>query len=172
MAEPAKNLAKIAIVGADGWVCYQDRRLRAALGRGGLRADKQEADGATPIGLLPLRRVLYRADRIAIPPTHLPREPIDAADGWCDDPVHRDYNRAVRLPHGGHHEELWRRDALYDLVVVLGWNDAPVERRRGSAIFLHLARPDYAPTDGCIALALPDLLWLLQANLTAIEVTV
>ncbi len=165
------ELGKIATLGADGWLHFQDRRLRVALGRAGVRCDKQEGDGATPVGLLALRRVLYRADRIAIPATSLPREPIDAADGWCDDPVHRDYNQAVRLPHGGHHEELWRRDGLYDLIVVLGWNDAPVERRRGSAIFLHLATPDYRPTDGCIAMALPDLNGLLRAGLTAISVT-
>ena len=149
----------------------QDRRIRTAIGRAGIRRDKQEGDGATPAGLLPLRRVFYRADRIPIPATILPREPITENDGWCDDLTHRDYNRAIRLPHPAHHEELWRRDPLYDLVVVLGWNDAPVERRRGSAIFLHLARPDYAPTDGCVALALPDLLWLLSNNVSSVNIT-
>ncbi len=144
--------------------------MRAALGRGGVRADKMEGDGATPIGLLPLRRVFYRADRIVIPATTLPREPITATDGWCDDPHDRAYNRAVALPYPARHEELWRADAVYDLVVVLGWNDAPVVANRGSAIFLHLARPDYAPTDGCVALALPDLRWLLAAGVTALEI--
>lgn len=161
----------IAFVTADGWLIFRERRLRAALGRGGVRADKLEGDGATPLGRLPLRRVFYRADRIAIPATTLPREPITHADGWCDDPADRAYNRAVTLPHANRHEELWRGDALYDLVVVLGWNDAPVVANRGSAIFLHLARPDYAPTDGCIALALSDLCWLLAAGVTAVEVS-
>ena len=167
MADPAI----IAEVSADGWLRLQDRRIRAAVGRAGVRRDKQEGDGATPAGLLPLRRVFYRADRIAIPATSLPREPITETDGWCDDLTHRDYNRAIRLPHPAHHEEMWRRDALYDLVVVLGWNDAPVERRRGSAIFLHLARPDFAPTDGCVALELPDLLWLLATGVTGLNIT-
>lgn len=161
----------IARVSGDGWLIFRERRLRAALGRGGLRTDKQEGDGATPVGLLPLRRVFYRADRIAIPATVLPREPTTQADGWCDDPTDRTYNRAVTLPHPARHEELWRSDPIYDLVVVLGWNDAPVVANRGSAIFLHLARPHYAPTDGCIALALPDLRWLLGAGATALEVT-
>ena len=167
MADPTG----VARVLADGWLIFRERRMRAALGRGGVRADKQEGDGATPIGLLPLRRVFYRADRIGIPATSLPREPITLADGWCDDPADRAYNRAVTLPHPAQHEKLWRDDAVYDLVVVLGWNDAPVVAQRGSAIFLHLARPDYAPTDGCIALALPDLRWLLEAGVTAVEVT-
>lgn len=166
MADPTG----IARVTADGWLIFRERRLRAALGRGGVRADKQEGDGATPAGLLALRRVFYRADRIAIPATTLPREPITQSDGWCDDPTDRAYNRAVTLPHPARHEELWRRDGLYDLLVVLGWNDAPVTANSGSAIFLHVARPDYAPTDGCVALALPDLRWLLEAHVTAIEI--
>ena len=162
--------ATIASVTGDGWLRFRGRQLRAALGRGGLRAEKQEGDGATPLGRLPLRRLLYRADRVAIPATALPREPITADDGWCDDPAHADYNRAIRLPHPARHEALWRQDPVYDLVVVLGWNDAPVIRNRGSAIFLHLARPDYAPTDGCVALALPDLTWLLMQGVAALEI--
>ena len=144
--------------------------FRAALGLGGVRRDKQEGDGATPAGLLPLRRVLYRADRV--PPTEcsVPSEPIGPTDGWCDDPSQADYNRMIHLPHEGSHEELWRQDGLYDLVGVLGWNDDPVRRGRGSAIFLHVARPDYAPTEGCIALALGDLRRLLAAGLTEVMV--
>ena len=159
-----------AIVGADGTFRLAGFRFRAALGRGGVRADKQEGDGATPAGLLALRRVLYRADRVARPRAAAPVQPLAPHDGWCDDPADSDYNRPVRLPHPARHEELWRADALYDIVGVLGWNDAPVVRGRGSAIFLHLARPDLAPTEGCIALLLPDLRAALAAGLTAIEV--
>jgi L,D-peptidoglycan transpeptidase YkuD (ErfK/YbiS/YcfS/YnhG family) len=159
-----------AIVRPDGRFVFQGRVYRCALGRGGVRAGKQEGDGATPAALLPLRRVLYRADRLAIPPAAVPREALAPDDGWCDDPGHADYNRMVRLPHAARHEELWRADALYDIVGVLGWNDAPTERGRGSAIFLHLARPDYAPTEGCVALALPDLLRVLRDGVTALRV--
>ncbi|MDE2007139.1 MAG: hypothetical protein KGI51_11270, partial [Rhodospirillales bacterium] len=115
-------------------------------------------------------RVLYRADRLAAPACAVPIEPIAPDDGWCDDPAHADYNRMVRLPHPASTEELWRADAVYDLIGVLGWNDAPVARGRGSAIFLHVARPDYAPTAGCIALALADLRRVLAAGLTEIAV--
>jgi L,D-peptidoglycan transpeptidase YkuD (ErfK/YbiS/YcfS/YnhG family) len=114
--------------------------------------------------------VLYRADRVASPESALPTEPIAPTDGWCDDPSHADYNRMVRLPHEGSCEELWRQDAVYDLIGVLGWNDAPIERGRGSAIFLHVARPDYAPTEGCVALALGDLRRLLSAGLSELMV--
>ncbi len=100
----------------------------------------------------------------------MPVEPIAPEDGWCDDPLDGRYNRSVRLPYAGQHEELWRRDALYDIVGVLGWNDAPVVPGQGSAIFLHVARPDYTATEGCIALATPDLRALLAAGLSAIRV--
>ena len=159
-----------ALVRADGWLMLQDRRLRVALGRAGVTPHKQEGDGATPAGVLPLRRVLYRADRVGPPECGVPIEPIVETDGWCDDPAHPGYNRMVRLPHEARHEELWRADSLYDVIGVLGWNDAPVVRGRGSAIFLHVARRDYAPTEGCVAMALPDLLWLLAAGLTELVI--
>jgi len=154
----------------DGRLEFGGRVLRAALGRGGVREDKQEGDGTTPAGLLPLRRVLYRADRVGIPRVAVPREPIAPEDGWCDDPGHADYNRQVRLPHSGHCEELWRADELYDIVGVLGWNDAPVERGRGSAIFLHVARDGLPPTEGCIALPAAELRELLEGGLSGVRV--
>lgn len=159
-----------ARVGRDGLFRLRGLCFRAALGAGGVRADKQEGDGATPAGLLPLRRVLYRADRGPRPRAAVPVQPLAPDDGWCDDPAHSDYNRPVRLPHPARHERLWRADAVYDIVAVLGWNDDPVVARRGSAIFLHLAGPDWAPTEGCIALAPADLGAALEAGLTGIVV--
>ncbi len=159
-----------AIVHADGRFVFQGRVYRCALGRGGVRTDKEEGDGATPLATLPLRRVYFRADRVKIPACAVPREAMAPEDGWCDDPTHRNYNQLVRLPFSASHEEMWRRDALYDIVAVLGWNDAPVERRRGSAIFLHVARPDYGPTEGCVALALPDLQAVLAAGVRSLRI--
>jgi L,D-peptidoglycan transpeptidase YkuD (ErfK/YbiS/YcfS/YnhG family) len=159
-----------AVVHPDGRLILGGQIFRVALGRHGVRGDKQEGDGATPTGRLPLRRVLYRADRLPVPACAVPVEPIAPDDGWCDDPDDSDYNRQVRLPHDARHEELWRTDGLYDLLGVLGWNDSPVLRGRGSAIFLHIARPDYAPTDGCIALAVEDIRRVLAEGLTELEV--
>ena len=154
-----------ALVTPDGLFRLEGRVFRCALGRGGIRADKREGDGATPAALMPLRRVLYRADRGPPPLAAVPVEPLGPEEGWCDDPAHPDYNRRVALPHPARHEALWRGDALYDVIGVLGWNDAPVERGRGSAIFLHLARPDLAPTEGCVALAAADLRAALATGL-------
>src|SRR6185437_16550486 len=99
--------------------------------------------------------------REAPPPTLLPLRPLDPADGWCDAPGDAAYNRLVRRPYAASAEPLWRADALYDLLIVLGYNDAPAMPGRGSAIFLHLAAGDYAPTEGCVALARADLLAVL-----------
>jgi L,D-peptidoglycan transpeptidase YkuD (ErfK/YbiS/YcfS/YnhG family) len=159
-----------AIVHSDGRLIWREQTLRCALGKGGVRMDKQEGDGATPAGLLPLRRILYRADRVKPPRCAMPIEPIAPTDGWCDDPLDRQYNLFIHLPYDARHEELWRRDAAYDVIAVLGWNDSPVVKGRGSAIFLHLARPDYAPTEGCVALSLADLTRLLADGLTALRV--
>jgi L,D-peptidoglycan transpeptidase YkuD (ErfK/YbiS/YcfS/YnhG family) len=159
-----------ARVTAGGLFAFRGERFRCALGRGGVRADKREGDGATPLGLLPLRRVLYRADRLGRPRAAVPVEPLAPDEGWCDDPAHADYNRRIRLPHPARHEALWREDALYDVIGVLGWNDTPVERGRGSAIFLHLARADLAPTEGCVALPLRELLGVLADGVAEIEV--
>ncbi len=139
------------------------RTYRCAIGRSGVSSAKREGDGATPAGIFPLRRVVYRADRMAQPETRLPVRAMASADGWCDDPSHADYNRAVSLPHAASCEPLWREDALYDLLVVLGHNDDPVRAGLGSAIFLHLARPDFGPTQGCLALSLDDLLRIVGA---------
>ncbi len=152
-----------AHVSPESRLTWQAVSCRCALGRSGVRANKQEGDGATPAGILPFRRVLYRADRLGRPATRLPVEPLREDDGWCDAPEDSRYNPQVRLPYGARFERLWREDHLYDVLVVLGYNDAPVVPGRGSAVFLHVAQPDFAPTEGCIALALPDLLALLGA---------
>jgi L,D-peptidoglycan transpeptidase YkuD (ErfK/YbiS/YcfS/YnhG family) len=133
----------------------------AALGRTGIRALKREGDGGTPLGRYPVRQVLYRASRMARPRTLLPLRAIRDDDGWCEDPNDGNYNRLVRLPRRSNADRLKRDDHLYDLVLVLGYNDRPRVKGRGSAIFVHLARPGYAPTAGCIALSRHDLLMLL-----------
>lgn len=123
--------------------------------------DKLEGDGASPIGVWPVRRVYYRPDKGPAPETGLPVIALKPGDGWCDDPGEPVYNRLVPLPCPGSHERLWRGDGVYDLIVELGYNDDPVVAGKGSAIFLHVARPGYLPTEGCAALAEADLRWVL-----------
>ena len=146
---------------ADGRALWGARTFRAALGLAGVSEEKREGDRATPVGSFPMREVLYRPDRLGAPGTRLPVRALAADDGWCDAPEDRAYNRPVKLPYPASAEHLWRADHIYDLIVPLGYNDDPVRPGRGSAIFLHVARPDYSGTEGCVALALADLLRVL-----------
>ena len=156
-----------------GFVAWSDGRFdltagsaTCALGRGGViaAADKREGDGCSPLGAWQMRRVLYRPDRGPPPRTALPCAPIAPEDGWCDAPEDPAYNRPVRLPYPASAEQMWREDWLYDLVVILGHNDDPPRPGLGSAIFLHLARDGYAPTEGCVALNRPDLETVLSLS--------
>ena len=153
----------IFIAREDGGFELAGRTVRCALGRAGVvsAADKREGDGASPAGIWPIRRVLFRPDRVPTPRTALGIVAIAASDGWCDAPGDVAYNRPVPLPYPASCEALWRDDRLYDLVVVLGYNDDPPVPGLGSAIFLHLAKDGYPPTEGCVALARADLEALL-----------
>ncbi len=146
--------------------------LPCAIGAGGLRHAKREGDRATPIGCMRLVEGFFRADRLARPGAGLPLRALKPTDGWCDDPHAPAYNRPVRLPHPAGHETLWRADGLYDVVLVLDYNLRPCRRGRGSAIFLHCAKPDLAPTLGCVALRPADLRRLLPRLRRGMEVVV
>ena len=139
-----------------------DHIFPCVLGRNGISALKREGDGATPTGKFPLRRVFYREDRVATPLTALPTTPIAQDDGWCDAPEDVNYNRPVKLPYPASSENMWRDDALYDVIGIIGHNDHPVVPGAGSAIFLHVAAPDDKPTEGCVALSLADLIAVLR----------
>lgn len=136
------------------------KRYRCAVGKQGIIAAdaKREGDGKTPSGIYHLRECWYRPDKLEKPHTGLPLRVITMQDGWCDDPAHPDYNRHVILPFAASHEVMWRDDDAYNLVIPISYNDDPVVSGRGSAIFLHVAQPDYRGTEGCVALAKAD--WL------------
>jgi len=144
-----------------GRIAFGHQVRQAALGRASIVALKREGDGGTPLGRLPVRQVLYRADRMRRPPTRLPLHAIRDRDAWCEDPADRNYNRLVTLDAGAGADVLKRDDHLYDLVIVLGYNDRPRVRGKGSAIFVHLAREGFKPTLGCVALSQHDLMMLL-----------
>lgn len=147
-----------------GWLSFGTTKVRCALGRSGVlpATDKREGDGASPIGIWSIRRVMWRADRLAAPKTKFGLMPIQPDDGWCDASDDPKYNQPIKHPYPASAEHMWRDDGLYDVVVILGHNDDPVVAGAGSAIFMHCARPDYGTTQGCVALALGDLLALLE----------
>jgi L,D-peptidoglycan transpeptidase YkuD (ErfK/YbiS/YcfS/YnhG family) len=135
--------------------------MPCALGRTGCSTRKREGDGATPRGIWHVREAFYRADRIPRPATPLRLRAIKRDDGWCDAARDANYNRQITHPYGASAERLWREDGLYDIIVVLGYNDGPRIKGLGSAIFLHCARPGFTPTQGCVAVARADLIRLL-----------
>ena len=137
---------------------FNGKVYECAHGKNGFAQNKQEGDNCSPIGTFPLREVFYKYER---PKTGLRCQQISEFDGWCDDINHIDYNKHIKLPHFGRHEKLLREDGLYDVLVVIGYNDSPIIKGAGSAIFMHVAKPNYEGTEGCIALKLPDLLEVL-----------
>jgi len=152
------------VVTSSSQAVWNGKSYRCAIGRNGFIGAKikKEGDGCTPIGRWIMREVFYRPDREKPPYTALPLLPIQPNDGWCDAPDDPKYNSLVTLPYKATAEKLWRDDHLYDIVVVLGYNDDPAVPGKGSAIFLHLARPDFSPSLGCVHLSRTDLLAILS----------
>lgn len=151
---------------ADGRFELDGRVVRCALGKAGViaAAEKREGDNKSPLGVWALREVWYRPDVYPEGPnTALPVRATRPEDGWCDAPGDPNYNRPVTLPYPASAERMWRDDAVYDLVVVLGHNDTPPVPGMGSAIFMHVAREGYLGTEGCVALARADIEVVLAA---------
>ncbi len=143
-----------------GGVRFRGRRFPCTIGRGGIRSDKREGDGATPVGLHRIVGLLYRPDRMAKPTDWA--VPIRPGDLWSDDVRHEDYNLMVRAPYGYSHEALRRADPLYDLILVTDWNWPYAEKGRGSCIFIHQWRRPGFPTEGCVAFRRDHLRWIAR----------
>lgn len=149
-----------------GILQWAGQTFACALGRGGIVALKREGDGGTPLGRMRLLHGFFRHGRCNAAASPLPFRRAGADDGWCDAPGDRNYNRQVRLPYGASCETLQRRDRLYDCVVVLDYNIRPRRYGRGSAIFFHIAREGFTPTEGCVAVS-PQVMARLLPHLTS-----
>lgn len=155
-----------------GKLFFHGKEYACVLGREGVKKEKKEGDGATPAGRFPVREIFFRDDRVKPPKTEFPLRTISPDDGWCDDPGDEKYNRWVKIPHSARHEHMWRRDCLYDIAVVLGYNDDPPIAGKGSAIFMHRASPEFGHTEGCIALSLPDLTEIVESIDLSTEIVI
>lgn len=157
------TLAADLFVNSDGTATFNHKVYRCALGKNGVTGLKVEGDLKTPLGKFPLRYVYYRPDRFPQGVhTRLRQRPLSPNIGWCDDPSSYAYNQPVELPFLKSHEVLWRSNDIYDLIIVVGYNDQPICKGKGSAIFIHVARENYSPTAGCIAFSKNDLLEILE----------
>jgi L,D-peptidoglycan transpeptidase YkuD (ErfK/YbiS/YcfS/YnhG family) len=144
-----------------GWLTAGGQTVPVALGRGGIRANKREGDGGTPKGTFRPRQLWWRADRHPRPRTYLPVRAIGPQDGWCEDSASRHYNQPIQLDRASSGDRLRRDDHLYDFIVEIDHNTRPRVAGRGSAVFLHLARPDFSPTAGCVSMTKAAMLRLL-----------
>ena len=161
LSRAANAMPPANLIYEKGTLSWPGGSARAACGLAGVKIDKHEGDHASPAGTFPLLYGFYRPDRVAWPKTDLALTALRPDFGWCDAPDDPHYNTLVALPYPASHEELWRADGLYDLIVVIGYNTDPVVPGKGSAIFLHVARPDFSGTEGCIAIERKELLALL-----------
>ncbi|HEY2248639.1 MAG TPA: L,D-transpeptidase family protein [Bradyrhizobium sp.] len=145
-----------------GWLTAPGLTIPVALGRGGILANKREGDGGTPRGIFHPRKFWWRADRFRRPRSFLSARAITANDAWCEDPHHRHYNKPIHLARDHKGDRLQRADHLYDFIVEIDHNIRPRVAGRGSAVFLHLARANFAPTAGCVSMARSAMLHLLR----------
>ncbi len=158
---PAPRMDNI-VVNSKGVLSFKGKEYKCVFGKSGVSDDKKEGDGATPVGIFPIRKIFYRADKIEKPISPFETVALLQNDGWCDKVNDPKYNQFIKLPYEASHENLWREDDLYDIIVVLGYNDNPSVSGKGSAIFMHIARQTFTPTAGCIALAYDDLVEILK----------
>jgi L,D-peptidoglycan transpeptidase YkuD (ErfK/YbiS/YcfS/YnhG family) len=150
------------IVKKTGYLEYKNFKFKCALGKNGIKKKIKEGDNITPKGIFNIKTVYYRKDKIKEILTSIKIEKIKKNMGWCDDPKSNFYNQQIRLPNKFNYEKLYRNDHIYDLLGVLNYNTNPVIKNKGSAIFIHIAKNNYKPTAGCVALKKGDLVKLLQ----------
>ena len=144
------------------YLYYLNYKIKCAIGKNGITKNKHEGDLKTPSGIFTLKKVFYRRDKIKFIKTPLKKKYITRNIGWCDDPASKDYNKEIKFPFNYSAEKFWRKDSIYDLIIVLNYNFNPVIKDKGSAIFLHICKKNYAPTKGCVAINKKDMMSLLD----------
>jgi L,D-peptidoglycan transpeptidase YkuD (ErfK/YbiS/YcfS/YnhG family) len=143
------------------YLYYLNYKIKCAIGKNGITKNKREGDLKTPRGIFKLKKVLYRRDRIKFFKSTLKKNYIKKNIGWCDDPSSKYYNREIKFPFNYSAEKLWRKDNIYDLIIIINYNCKPVIKNKGSAIFLHICKKNYAPTKGCLAINKNDMMNLI-----------
>jgi len=141
---------------------YNNYRIKCAIGKRGIGIKKKEGDLITPVGQFKIKYILYRNDRIKRLNTHFKQFVITKKMGWCNDPRSKKYNKIIKLPFNHNFEKLYRKDNIYDVILVLNYNMNPIRKNKGSAIFIHVAKNNYKSTEGCIAIKKIELLKILK----------
>ncbi len=137
-------------------------KLRCSIGKRGITSNKKERDGKTPKGSFILKSIFYRKDKIFNLKSSLKKKVITKNMGWCDDATSKFYNKLIRFPFYKRAEKLWLKERMYDVIIIINYNLKPVVKNKGSAIFLHIAKKNYSPTRGCIAINKKDMFLLAK----------
>ena len=143
------------------YLYYLNYKIKCTIGKKGIAKKKQEGDLKTPSGIFKLKKIFYRKDRIKFFKSNLKKYSIKKNIGWCDDSCSKYYNKEIKFPFNGSAEKLWRKDSMYDLIIVTNYNMNPIIKNKGSAIFLHICKKNYAPTKGCVAINKKDMMNLI-----------
>ena len=143
------------------YLTYNKLKVKCAIGKKGIGYKRKEGDLITPIGQFKIKYILYRKDRVKVL-TKLKKKVIKKNMGWCDDPKSIYYNKLVKLPFVHNYEQLYKRENIYDIILVLNYNMNPVKKNKGSAIFIHVSKINYKKTEGCVAIKKLNLIKLLR----------
>ena len=144
------------------YLTYNNYKVKCAIGKKGIGYKKKEGDLITPIGTYKIKYILYRKDRIKKIQSRLKKIVIKNNMGWCDDPKSKKYNQLVKLPNNYSHEKLFRKENVYDILLVLNFNMRPIKLNKGSAIFIHVARKNFEKTEGCITISKNNLIKIVK----------
>ena len=150
------------IINKSGYLKYKNFKFRCSLGKAGIKKKTKEGDQVTPKGIFKVIKIYYRKDKIKKIINPIKKIQIKKNMGWCDDPKSDLYNQQIKLPNKFSYEKLYRKDGLYDIILVLNYNTSPIVKKKGSAIFIHIAKRKFKPTEGCIGLKKKDLIKLLK----------
>ena len=151
---------------------FRNYKAKCAIGKRGINYKRKEGDLITPIGRYKIKYILYRKDRVKKPQTSIKKIIIKKNMGWCDDPISRKYNQLIKLPSIFSYEKLYKKENIYDIILVLNFNMSPVLKKKGSAIFIHVARKNFVKTEGCIAIKKTYLLKIIKEIKTSTKVKI
>ena len=134
------------------YLTYNNYKVKCAIGRRGIGKKQKEGDQITPKGIFRVKKILYRKDKVRRLPSKIKKIPIEKSMGWCDDPLSKDYNKLIKYPFSYKSEKLYKTNNIYDIILVLNFNMQPIKKNKGSAIFIHIAKSNFEPTEGCVAI--------------------
>jgi len=144
------------------YLTYNNYKVKCALGKRGIGNKRREGDFITPKGNFKIKYILYRKDRIKRIQSKIKKIIIKKNMGWCDDPVSKNYNKLIKIPSEYNYEKLYKKDNVYDIILVLNYNMNPVVKNKGSAIFIHVTKANYKKTEGCVAIKKVHLLKIIK----------